>query len=123
MSVLNIGQQADTPVTDPTATASAIALLKGLAKLFNSFANFATAQVTVAGTATLLCAARVTPARSVTILNTHAEDTLYVGSSGVTTGNGFPIPAGKSKGYTTTGAIYGIRGANAIVAGVDEEYI
>jgi hypothetical protein len=117
------GAKADAAVTDPTATATEMAFLKGLAKLFNSFANLVTAQVTVGNTQTLLCAARVTAARVVTILNTHDTDTLYVGPTGVTTGNGFPVPAGRSRSYTVTAAIYGIRGANAIVAGVDEEYI
>jgi len=88
-----------------------------------SFDTLAHNQVTVTNSATQIVAARTTRARVVTIINTHATDTLYVGGSGVTTGNGFPLVAGASKVWTNTAAIYGIRGSsNNITAAYDEEY-
>lgn len=86
--------------TQPVSLASAISVAAP--------DNIATAQVSVAATATLIAAARA-GRRSITVeqLGTTA---VYLGAAGVTTGIGVLLAAtvGSSVTFNTTAAIYGI---------------
>lgn len=102
------GAKADAPVTNTAASGSVIAWLKGLMTVLRdgsqitqvkggplgapSYANNQVAASTTAGT---LIAARATR-RSVTIRNTDATITVYIGAATVTAGNGMPLKAGES---------------------------
>lgn len=77
--------------------------------------NMATAQTTVASTATQIAAANATR-RAVLITNTHATVTVYLGSAAVTTSTGQALPAGASITIPFTGAVYGIVASSTLVA-------
>lgn len=70
--------------------------------------DFKTAQVTVANTATLLVASQ-DGRGDVTIQNRSTVD-VYIGDSGVTTANGFPLPGvvGSTLTVPFTTALYAI---------------
>lgn len=73
--------------------------------------SIATGQVTVGTSATLICAAR-TGRRAVTVIQEGAT-LVRLGASGVTTGNGVPLPATQYASFTFEGgaAVYGIVGS------------
>lgn len=75
-----------------------------------------TGQTTVTGTATLIYAAY--PSRSGIVLTNTGGTTTYIGeNSGVTTVTGYPLVAGASVSFQTTGAIYGITGGGSNLIG------
>lgn len=78
------------------------------------------AQVTVAATETALNTANGTNWTTLVIRNSHATDALFLGPTGVTTGNGASLGAGQiiTLSIAPGDVLYGIRGANAIVAHV-----
>lgn len=122
MSV-NLGNKNDSPVDDPTQVSSAIALLKGLLKLFRSFTIWEFGQQVIGSSAEEVWPADTASIVVRTIVNTHASDTLYIGTDAtLTTGNGFPLPAGRSKAWTHKQAIWALRGStNDITIGKDRE--
>lgn len=83
---------------------------------------FRTAQVTVASTPTLLCAAK-TDRRAVTIINPSTTN-VYIGDANVTTVVGALLPGviGASITIHTTAAVYGIVGASTQNVSVIETY-
>jgi len=84
---------------------------------------FQSGAVTVAASATLLSAAN-TDRQSIGIYNNDASVTMYIGDSGVTTTNGYPIPAGGQAFFDkSTAAIYGIVAAGSINARIITESI
>jgi hypothetical protein len=88
-----------------------------------TYANLATAQVSVAATATLIVAARA-GRKEVTIIN-HGTTDLYLGSSsGVTTSTGQLLAGVKGEGVTYSGgaAIYGIAASGSQTVSVAEVY-
>jgi hypothetical protein len=84
--------------------------------------EFAASQVTVGTTATLLSAAN--PNRKfLSLTNTDASVSVFIGGSGVTTANGHGIPANTTltfQGAITTAAVYGIVAASTEVVTVLE---
>ena len=83
-------------------------------------ASIATGQVTVGTSATLI--APVRPGRNRIVLTAAAATQFFIGASGVTTGNGLPVPAGGSVALETTAAIYGIVAAATLAVGYLEEF-
>ena len=85
----------------------------------------ATAQASIGTTAAAIVAARTggsgTGRITATLYNTGAV-TVFVGSSGVTTGNGIPVPAGASLTLKTTAALYGITASSSATVGVVETF-
>jgi hypothetical protein len=82
----------------------------------------ATGQVTVATTATLIVPAR--PGRlSVTIIQ-EGTTVVRLGNSGVTTGNGVPLPGTANSSFTIDGgaAVYGIVGAGTQLVSFIENF-
>ena len=80
------------------------------------FQAIQTNQVTVTGSAT-----QIVPAYSsrsgIVIVNTGAT-TVYIGeTAAVTTATGFPVIAGTSVSFSTTGAVYGITSGGSCVCG------
>lgn len=69
---------------------------------------FATKQVIVASTATLIVAARV--GRNTVVIENHGTTNVFLGNSTVTTSNGLLLPGvvGASVAIETTDAVYGI---------------
>lgn len=72
--------------------------------------GFNTDQVSMNGTAKVICAAPATGhSRGSVIIYNPSDVTLYIGKSTVTTSTGFPIPAGASVVLDRTyAAIYGV---------------
>jgi len=80
---------------------------KHLAVTLGGLGNLAHGQVSVGTSATQIKAAN-TSRKAITIKNIGSE-TVYLGNSGVTTANGFPLEPGEGFGpLRTTAAIYGI---------------
>lgn len=73
-----------------------------------SYEDFATSQVTVASTATLLTASA--DGRDEVTIQQLGTTPVYIGKAGVTTATGFPLPgvAGASITLPATEGIYGI---------------
>ena len=65
-------------------------------------------QATVGAAATQILGPRNTR-RSVTIRNTHASASCYIGQAGVSATNGFLLKAGESISVDSVAVIYGIR--------------
>lgn len=89
-------------------------------------ASIAMAQASVAATASMIVAQRAGAAGTgrvaVTLYNAGAA-TVYLGAStGVTTSNGMPLPAGASITLDTTAAIYGVAASGTQTLGVTETY-
>lgn len=85
--------------------------------------NFATGQVAVQTTATLIVAARATRS-DVAIVNNTGTDTIYVGASNVTVGTGVPLGSIQFAAMTadTTAALYGIVATTPQTVGYIETY-
>lgn len=79
--------------------------------------TFATNQVAVAATATIIAAARAT--RSGVLIVNPSAIVIYVGPLGVTTGSGVPVNPGGWIVVGTTAAVYGISasGTNTVAYG------
>lgn len=60
--------------------------------------------------------------RQVWITNTHATLPVFVGATGLSAVNGFPIMAGQTQKIEWTGAIYGITASSTVVVGYFDEY-
>jgi len=84
--------------------------------------NFATSQVALSTTASLIVAARATRA-SVTIVNLSTTD-IYLGGSGVTTSNGQLLLGTKGTAVTISavGDVYGIVASGTPSVSYEEEY-
>lgn len=83
---------------------------------------FSTAQVSVAATATLVCAARAD--RSSVTVESHGGADVFIGDANVTTSSGALVPgaAGASITLPTTAAIYGIVAAGTQTVSVIETF-
>jgi hypothetical protein len=58
----------------------------------------------------------------ITILNTDATNTVYVGNQGVTASTGFPLKAGAAVTFRTQGPVYGLGvGGTVVVAYVADD--
>lgn len=68
--------------------------------------NPTTGQVSVSTTAQAVAANSVR--RGCDLKNTHASTIIYVGTTGVTTSNGFPIGPGESYTWKSVGAIHAV---------------
>jgi len=64
-------------------------------------------QVSIATTATVIVARSNNTGRT-TIKNLHATEDVFLGGSGVTTSNGFPLEPGEAMSIESMAAIYGI---------------
>jgi hypothetical protein len=84
--------------------------------------NFATAQVTVAATATLIVAARA--GRDTVIIENAGTTAVYIGGSGVTTATGMLLPGvlGASIAIETTAAVYGITASGTQAVTIIENF-
>lgn len=78
----------------------------------------ATGQVSIANTATLIIAAGTR--QGVLITNPSSTVTVYIGGSGVTTGNGQPLLPGCSLSYPVVSAVYGIVASSTQTIGYTE---
>lgn len=83
-------------------------------------ANLATGQVT-AGAAGTLVIARATR-RQVTIKNTDAAITVYIGPATVTSGNGMPLKAGESITVRWVGLVQVLAASGSPVVAYMDEY-
>lgn len=119
-------------VTDANGTIQQY--LRGLVKLFitvggafvsikelKGAANNAVSQVASSTTAATLAIARATR-RSITIKNTDAAITVYVGPATVTAGNGMPLKAGESISKTWVGLVQVIAASGTPTVAIDDEY-
>jgi len=84
--------------------------------------NFATAQISVGTTATLIAASRA-GRRAISVVNVGTTDT-FIGEVGVTTSNGVLLLGVKGSAVTleVIGAVYGIVGAGTVTVAYVEEY-
>lgn len=75
-----------------------------------------TGQVSVTGAATSIVAVK-SDRSGITIVNTGAT-TVFVGENAtVTTATGYPLTAGASVSFSTTGAVYGITSGGTNIVG------
>lgn len=82
----------------------------------------ATGQVTLTSSGPQIAAARETRKR-ILIRNHHATEIAYIGVSGLSTANGFLLPAATSVELYTTAAVHGRRGGTVdVVVSYLEEY-
>lgn len=77
-------------------------------------------QVATSGTEVSVASARTTR-RSCTIKNI-GNITVYVGPTGVTSSNGFPLEPGEAISFSTTGQLFAISSSDSTVA-VWDEYV
>ena len=77
--------------------------------------NLANGQATAGATSSTLVAARSTR-RSVTVRNTHATESCYIGAGTVSAANGFLLKAGESIPIDSVVAINGIRAGSTDVS-------
>jgi hypothetical protein len=84
--------------------------------------GFATSQVNVGTTATLLANGRDTRKAILITVDTAATTPVYVGGSTVTTSTGFRLNAGDAMELNTTAAVYGIVSSGTVKVYVVEEY-
>ena len=105
-----------------TTLASILAKLSAALATTETYANLATAQVSVAATATLIVAAR-TGRKEVTIVN-HGATAVYLGPSGVATTTGQLLAGVAGEGITYSGgaAVYGIAATGSQTVSVAEVY-
>lgn len=87
--------------------------------LANSTA-FTTGQITVGTTSTLIKAANTSRKRIVIKVPQAAANPVYIGVSGVTTGDGHCIDPGDSLTLNSTAAIYGDAAANTVITYLEE---
>lgn len=89
----------------------------------NGAGSIATAQVSVATTATQIAAAR-TGRKAITVVNVTGAQQVYVGGAGVTTTTGVLLPAaiGASITIPFSGALFGIAVTAAQTVSVLETY-
>lgn len=80
----------------------------------------ASAQVSVSTTAELVPARRAR--RRVVIQNESASTILYLGPSGVTTANGFPVRPERSIALYVNDAVHAVSASGTITASYIEEY-
>lgn len=80
-----------------------------------------TGQVNVGTAATQIAAANGN--RFSVVIYNNGTATVYVGTSGVTTGNGHALPAGQAISFKSTAAIYGIVGAGTQTVTYCEEAV
>lgn len=83
--------------------------------------TFTTGQATIATSATVIAAQRTKRHRIVVVVPDGGA-TVYVGASNVATSTGVPVEAGKSVGFQTEGALYGIVAAGTQAVGYWEEH-
>jgi hypothetical protein len=108
--------------TANTTLASILTKLSAALATTETYANLATAQVSVAATATLIVAARV-GRKEVTIVN-HGTTAVYLGPSGVATTTGQLLAGVAGEGITYSGgaAVYGIAATGSQTVSVAEVY-
>jgi hypothetical protein len=83
-----------------------------------SAGTFTTAQFTVGTTASKIADAG-SRGDSVRVRNTHATNTLFVGPDNtVTTGNGYPIPAGQTETFNFSLTLWAIASGAGTTVGV-----
>jgi hypothetical protein len=111
-------------VPDPGAVAGTTRYLREdgtWAAMGTGAANLANGQVTASGTAATLVAARATR-RYVTVKNTDAVITVYVGAATVTSANGMPLLAGESISLDFNGLVQVLAASGAPVVAYAEVY-
>lgn len=101
----------------PVSAANPLPVING-----GTSANVATNQVSIGTSATLIAAAR--PGRTmITVVNTTTTQ-IFLGPSGLTTGNALPLPGvvGASVTLQFSGALYGIVASGTATVGEAEVY-
>ena len=122
LAFAEIGRAQNVMVVNPTSKPVPVNVVAGGAAGGGAgAANLATSQVTASGTAGTVAIARPTR-RQVTIKNTDAAITVYIGPATVTSGNGMPLKAGESITVRSVVLVQVIAASGSPVVAVMDEY-